>query len=40
MTLKQVGKLYGLTRERIRQIQDSALWRLRRVASEMGLVET
>ncbi|MFC1678743.1 sigma factor-like helix-turn-helix DNA-binding protein [Elusimicrobiota bacterium] len=38
MTLKQVGELFSLTRERIRQIQDSALWRLKRVGSEMGLL--
>lgn len=28
MTLEQVGKIYGVTRERVRQIQSKALWKI------------
>jgi len=39
MTLEEVGKRLKLSRERIRQIEERALLRLRRVASRMGLIE-
>jgi RNA polymerase primary sigma factor len=35
-TLEEIGARYGITRERVRQIKDRALWRLRR--SEQGRV--
>lgn len=37
MTLDQVGKKLGLTRERIRQIQSSALRRLREMLARKGI---
>jgi RNA polymerase sigma factor (sigma-70 family) len=39
MTLEEVGKKLKLSRERIRQIEERALLRLRRVANRMGLIE-
>ncbi|HAH06612.1 MAG TPA: hypothetical protein DCM05_08820 [Elusimicrobia bacterium] len=39
MTLEEVGKRLRLSRERIRQIEERALLRLRRVAHRMGLIE-
>lgn len=37
LTLNEIGEYYGLSRERIRQIEATALRKLRRVSSEMGL---
>ena len=39
MTLEEVGKVLRLSRERVRQIEERALLRLRRVTNRMGLVE-
>lgn len=39
MTLEELGKKLRLSRERIRQIEERALLRLRRVAARMGLIE-
>jgi len=39
MTLEEVGKRLKLSRERIRQIEERALLRLRRVTNRMGLIE-
>lgn len=39
MTLNDIGKKLGLSRERVRQIEERALLRLRRVAARMGLIE-
>jgi len=39
MTLEEVGKKLNLSRERIRQIEERALLRLRRVANRMGMIE-
>jgi len=39
MTLEEVGRRLRLSRERIRQIEERALLRLRRVAHRMGLIE-
>lgn len=39
MTLEEVGKRLRLSRERIRQIEERALLRLRRVANRMGLID-
>lgn len=36
-SLRQIGKKYGVSRERIRQIEERALKRLRRPAEEKGL---
>jgi len=36
MTLNDIGKKLGLSRERVRQIEERALLRLRRVAAKMG----
>ena len=33
MTLEQIGSLLGITRERVRQIKEKALSRLRHVAA-------
>jgi RNA polymerase nonessential primary-like sigma factor len=38
-TLEQVGRVMGVTRERVRQIQLSALKRLREVSREEGYAE-
>jgi RNA polymerase nonessential primary-like sigma factor len=38
-TLEQVGRLMGVTRERVRQIQMAALARLRQVSSREGYAE-
>ena len=37
MTLEEVGKRFGLTRERIRQIESQALQKLRSMAFDKGL---
>ncbi len=34
MTLKEIGKVVGLTRERVRQIEREALAKLQRVMGE------
>jgi RNA polymerase primary sigma factor len=39
MTLNDIGKKLDLSRERVRQIEERALLRLRRVAAKMGLIE-
>lgn len=39
MTLNDIGKKLNLSRERVRQIEERALLRLRRVAAKMGLIE-
>lgn len=39
MTLNDIGKKLSLSRERVRQIEERALLRLRRVAARMGLIE-
>jgi len=39
MTLEEIGKRLSLSRERVRQIEERALLRLRRVANQMGLIE-
>jgi len=39
MTLKDIGRAYGLTRERIRQIEDRALRKLRHPCSAVSLVD-
>ncbi len=39
MTLEEVGRRLRLSRERIRQIEERALLRLRRVANRMGLID-
>lgn len=39
MTLNDIGKKLGLSRERVRQIEERALLRLRRTAAKMGLIE-
>ena len=39
MTLNDIGKKLTLSRERVRQIEERALLRLRRVAAKMGLIE-
>ncbi|MDT8286931.1 MAG: sigma-70 family RNA polymerase sigma factor [Elusimicrobiales bacterium] len=39
MTLNEIGKKLSLSRERVRQIEERALLRLRRVAARMGLIE-
>lgn len=38
MTLDKVGKKYGLSRERVRQLEQRALLRLRRTVQRMGLM--
>ncbi|MBI4801126.1 MAG: sigma-70 family RNA polymerase sigma factor [Elusimicrobia bacterium] len=39
MTLNDIGRKLALSRERVRQIEERALLRLRRVAARMGLIE-
>jgi len=39
MTLEEIGKKMSLSRERVRQIEERAILRLRRVTQRMGLVE-
>ena len=39
MTLEEVGKEFGLTRERIRQIQEKALCKLRKPKNKKRLEE-
>lgn len=39
MTLNDIGKKLNLSRERVRQIEERALLRLRRVTAQMGLIE-
>ncbi|MEW5951396.1 MAG: sigma-70 family RNA polymerase sigma factor [Elusimicrobia bacterium] len=39
MTLQEIGEKLKLSRERVRQIEERALLRLRRVAARMGLTE-
>ncbi len=34
MTLEQIGRQYGITRERIRQIEMGALKKLRRMSAQ------
>jgi RNA polymerase primary sigma factor len=38
-TLEEIGKLYKLTRERVRQIRDRAIWRLRNSPQSAALAE-
>lgn len=38
MTLDKVGKKYGLSRERVRQLEQRALLRLRRTVQRMGIM--
>jgi RNA polymerase nonessential primary-like sigma factor len=38
-TLEEVGRLLGVTRERVRQIQMAALARLRQISSREGYAE-
>lgn len=38
MTLEEVGKVLGITRERVRQIEVAALKKLRRPAIRAGLM--
>ena len=37
MTLEQIGSLLGITRERVRQIKEKALSRLRHVSRSRAL---
>jgi RNA polymerase primary sigma factor len=39
MTLEEIGQTMALSRERVRQIEERAILRLRRVTQRMGLVE-
>jgi len=39
MTLQEIGDKLKLSRERVRQIEERAILRLRRVASSMGLID-
>ena len=38
-TLEEIGKRFGLSRDRIRQIEDKALWKLRNPTRSKKLVE-
>ena len=38
-TLEQIGKVYKLTRERVRQIRDRAIWRLRTSPQSAALAD-
>jgi len=38
-TLEEIGKVYKLTRERVRQIRDRAIWRLRNSPDSTALAE-
>lgn len=39
MTLQEIGKKLNLSRERVRQIEERAILRLRRVAAKKGLID-
>lgn len=39
MTLQEIGNKLKLSRERVRQIEERAILRLRRIASQMGLID-
>lgn len=39
MIIKDIAKLWGLSRERVRQIEDRALFWLRRCAAKLGMIE-
>ena len=39
MTLQEIGNKLNLSRERVRQLEERAILRLRRVAASMGLIE-
>ncbi|MCX7905118.1 MAG: RNA polymerase sigma factor RpoD/SigA [Elusimicrobiales bacterium] len=39
MTLQEIGNKLKLSRERVRQIEERAILRLRRIASNMGLID-
>lgn len=39
MTLQEIGSKLKLSRERVRQIEERAILRLRRIAANMGLIE-
>ena len=36
-TLESIGKVYGVTRERIRQIEATALRKMKRITQKLGL---
>ena len=38
LTLKQIGEKYGLSRERIRQLQEQALEKMRRALARKSLL--
>jgi RNA polymerase primary sigma factor len=38
LTLQEIGKEFGVTRERIRQIESGALKKLRQIVREYGAV--
>ena len=40
MTLKEIGVVIHLTRERVRQIETRAMERLRRITHRMGITES
>lgn len=39
MTLQEIGNKLGLSRERVRQLEERAILRLRRIAASMGLID-